>query len=114
TLPGGPLYVLEEAFIPINHDTPDFSLKADGRIATEGVISVNLNFALDDGIEASSGKQHQTRMIRLNTDNAQKLQVLLVKTLMPGDAPLKLKGSKQLIEPMTDHPVLVCHLDYKM
>jgi hypothetical protein len=114
TLPGGPLYVLEEAFVPINHDTPDFSLKADGKVATEGVIGVNLNFALEDGIEASSGKQHQTKMIRLNTENAQKMQVLLVKTLMPGDAPLKLKGTNRLIEPMPDRPVFVCHIDYKM
>jgi hypothetical protein len=113
-LPGGPAYILDEAFLPINHDTPDFSLKFDGRIATEGVIGVNLNFALDLGIEASTSKERQRNMIRLNTDNAQKMQVLLVKTLMPGDAPLKLKGSNQLIEPMTDRPVLVCHLDYKM
>jgi hypothetical protein len=113
-LPGGPAYILEEAFLPINHDTPDFSLKAEGKIATEGVIGVNLNFALEHGIEASSGKQRQTKMIRLNTDNAQKLQVLLVKMLMPGDAPLQLKGTKQLIEPMPDRPVLVCHVDYRM
>ncbi len=113
-LPGGPAYILEEAFIPINHDTPDFSLKADGRIATEGVIGVNLNFAMEHGIEASSSKQRQTKLIRLTTDNAQKLQFLLVKMLMPGDAPLQLKGTKQLIEPMSDRPVLVCQLDYKM
>jgi hypothetical protein len=113
-LPGGPAYILEEALLPINHDTPDFSLKAEGKIATEGVIGVNLNFALEHGIEASSGKQRQTKLIRLNTDNAQKLQVLLVKMLMPGDAPLQLKGTKQLIEPMPDRPVLVCHVDYRM
>jgi len=113
-LPGGPAYIIEEAFFPINHDTPDFSLKADGKIATEGVIGVNLNFALEHGIEASSSQQRQTKMIRLTTENAQKLQVLLVKMLMPGDAPLQLKGTKQLIEPMSDRPVLVCHIDYKM
>ena len=113
-LPGGPAYILEEGFIPINHDTPDFSLRADGKIATEGVIGVNLDFAMENGIEASSSKQRQTKLIRLTTDTAQKLQVLLVKMLMPGDAPLQLKGSKQLIEPMPDRPVLVCHIDYKM
>ena len=113
-LPGGPTYILEEAFLPINHDTPDFSLKADGKIATEGVIGVNLNFAMPHGIEASSSKQPQTQLIRLTTDNAQKMEVLLVKMLMPGDAPLQLKGTKQLIEPMSDRPVLVCQLDYKM
>jgi len=42
------------------------------------------------------------------------LQVLLVKMLMPGDAPLQLKGATKLIEPMSDRPVLVCHIDYKM
>ena len=113
-LPGGPVYILEEAFLPINHDTQDFSLKFDGKISTEGVIGVNLNFAMDLGIEASSGRQPQRNIIRLNTDNAQKMQVLLVKTLMPGDAPLQLKGTKQLIAPMPDLPVLVCHLDYKL
>ena len=113
-LPGGPSYIIEEAFLPINHDTPDFSLKFDGRVQTEGVIGVNLNFAMDHGIEASSGKQPQRELIKLDTDNAQKMQVLLVKTLMPGDAPLQLKGTKRLIEPMPDRPVFVCHLDYKM
>lgn len=113
-LPGGPTYIIEEAFFPINHDTPDFSLRADGRIQTEGVIGVNLNFAMGHGIEASSGKQPQRELVRLNIDNAQKMQVLLVKMLMPGDAPLKLKGARQPIEPMTDRPVLVCHIDYKM
>src|SRR6185436_19512649 len=77
-LPGGPAYILEEAFLPINHDTPDFSLKFDGKVATEGVIGVNLNFAMDLGIEATSGRQPQRDIIRLNTDNAQKIQVLLV------------------------------------
>ena len=113
-LPGGPTYIIEEAFFPINHDTPDFSLKADGRVQTEGVIGVNLNFGMEHGIEASSGKQRQTKLIRLDTENAQKMQVLLVKLLKPGDAPLKLKGARQPIEPMTDRPVLVCHIDYKM
>jgi hypothetical protein len=113
-LSGAPPYVVEHALLPINHDTPDFSLNAEGKIATEGVLRVNLNFALEHGIEASPSNQRQTKMIRLNTDKAQKLQVLLVKMLMPGDTPLKLKGTPQLIEPMSDRPVLVCHLDYKM
>lgn len=113
-LPGAPAFIIDEGFFPINHDTPDFSLKADGHVATEGVIGVHLNFALEHGIEASSSKQQQTKMIRLATENAQKLEVLLVKMLMPGDPPLQLKGTKQLIEPMADRPVLVCHIDYKM
>ncbi|HWF89429.1 MAG TPA: hypothetical protein VN659_11370, partial [Pyrinomonadaceae bacterium] len=113
-LPGAPAFIIDEGFFPINHDTPDFSLKADGHVATEGVIGVHLNFALEYGIEASSSKQQQTKMIRLATENAQKLEVLLVKMLMPGDPPLQLKGTKQLIEPMADRPVLVCHIDYKM
>ena len=75
---------------------------------------MNFNFALPHGIEASSGNQPQTKLIRLNTDNAQKIQVMLVKMLMPGDAPLKLQGAAQPIEPMPDRPVFVCQLDYKL
>ena len=110
----GPTYILDEAAFGFNPEFSDFSLKYEGQIQTQGVIGVNLNFALPDGIEVSPGTQRQTKLIRLNTQNAQNIQVLLVKVLMPGDAPLQLKGSKQLIEPMTDRPVFVCHLDYKM
>lgn len=110
----GPTYILDEAAFGFNPEFSDFSLKYEGQIQTHGVITVNLNFALPDGIEASSGGQRQTKLIRLNTNKAENIQVLLVKVLMPGDAPLQLKGSKQLIEPMTDRPVFVCHLDYKM
>jgi len=39
---------------------------------------------------------------------------LLVKMLMPGDQPLKLKGSEHPIEPLRQGPVFVCQLDYKM
>lgn len=110
----GANYILEEFFVPINHESQDFLLKADGKIQTQGVIEVNFNFALPHGIEVSSVPQPQTKLIRLNNSNAQKMQVMLVKTLMPGDAPLKLQGTKQLIEPMADRPVFVCQLDYKI
>jgi hypothetical protein len=113
-LVGGPTYILEEAFLPINHDVPDFVLKFDGKVETQGFINVNLNFALPHGIEASSSEQRQTKLIRLTTDQAQKMQVMLVKMLMPGDAPLKLEGARQMIEPMPDRPVFVCQLDYKL
>jgi len=113
-LVGGPTYILDEAFFPLNHDVQDFVLKFDGKIGTLGLINMNLNFALPHGIEASSGNQPQTKLIRLQTDNAQKIQVMLVKMLMPGDAPLKLQGALQPIEPMPDRPVFVCQLDYKL
>ena len=111
---GAPSYILDEAFFPINHNVPDFLLKFEGKITTEGVVGVNLNFAMPHGIEISGSRQPQTKLIRLNTDNAKKIEVMLAKVLMPGDAPLKLQGAKQLIEPMTDRPVFVCQLDYKM
>jgi len=107
-------YVLTTAFIVINQDHQDFTLEFEGKIATQGVIPVNINFALRPGIETSSGIRPQTSLIRLNTDRAQKIQVLLVKMLMPGDQPLKLKGSADPIEPLRQGPVFVCHLDYKM
>jgi hypothetical protein len=107
-------YILEEAAFGFNQEFSDFTLKFEGKIQTQGVIGVNLNFALPNGIEALPGTQRQTKLIRLNTQNAQNIQVLLVKVLMPGDTALQLKGSRQLIEPMADRPVFVCHLDYKM
>jgi hypothetical protein len=73
-----------------------------------------MNFALPYGVEASTAAQPPTKMIRLNTTNAQKMEVKLVKVLMPGDAPLQLQGTKEKIEPMSDRPVLVCQLDYKL
>ncbi len=113
-LAGGPTYILAEAFFPINHDVPDFVLKFDGKVETLGSINVNFNFALPHGIETSSSKQRQTKLIRLSTDQAQNIQIMLVQTLMPGDAPLKLHGAAQPIEPMPDRPVFVCQLDYKL
>lgn len=113
-LVGGPTYILDEAFFPLNHDVQDFVLKFDGKIGTLGLINMNLNFALPHGIEASSGDSPQTKLVRLSIDKAQNIQVMLVKTLMPGDAPLKLQGAVQLIEPMPDRPVFVCQLDYKL
>lgn len=113
-LVGGPAYIIDEAFFPIHLETPDFVLKFDGQAETEGTIKVNFNFALPHGIEASSGNQPQTKLIRLNTDNAQKIQVMLVKVLMPGDVPLKLQGALQPVEPMPDRPVFVCQLGYKL
>ena len=35
-LVGGPTYILDEAFLPINLEVPDFVLKFDGKIETEG------------------------------------------------------------------------------
>jgi hypothetical protein len=113
-LVGGPTYIIEEAFLPLHNEAPDFTLKFDGRVETQGIINVNLNFALPHGIETSPIRQRQTKLIRLSTDQAQKMQILLVKMLMPGDAPLKLHGAKQPIEPMSDRPVFVCQLDYKL
>jgi hypothetical protein len=53
-------------------------------------------------------------MIRLTTDNAQKMQILLATILMPGDAPLNLEGGTAPIEPVPDRPVYIVQLDYKM
>jgi len=113
-LVGGPNYILDEAFLPIHLEVPDFVLKFEGKIGTEGAIKVSFNFALPHGIEALSGNQPQGKLIRLDTDNAQKIQVMLVKVLMPGDEPLRLQGAVQMIAPMPDRPVFVCQLDYKL
>jgi hypothetical protein len=109
-----PAFIATTAFIMINLDQPDFTLEFEGKVPTKGVIPVNFNYALQPGIETSSGIRPQKNLIRLNTDRAQQIQVLLVKMLMPGDQPLKLKGSADPIEPARQGPVFVCHLDYKM
>ena len=105
-------YVLDQIDFGIDHDIPDFSLEFEGKGQTQGVITVNLNSAMPHGIEASPSTQAQTRFVRLNTDFAQNIQILLVKVLIAGDPPLQLPGTAK-IEPMPDGPVCVCQLDYK-
>lgn len=105
-------YILDQIDFEIDHDIPDFSLEFEGKFQTQGLITVNLNSAMPHGIEVSPGSQAQTRFVRLNTDFAQKIQILLVKVLMAGDPPLQLPGTAE-IEPMPDRPVCVCQLDYK-
>ncbi|HYJ89380.1 MAG TPA: hypothetical protein VEW46_25180 [Pyrinomonadaceae bacterium] len=106
--------ILEQEAFPVDHFTPDFGLAFEGRIATEGIIGVNLDFALPHGIESSRSDTPQTKMIRLTTDNAQKMQILLATILMPDDAPLNLAGGTAPIEPVPGRPVYVVQLDYKM
>ena len=105
-------YVVDQIDFGIDHDIPDFSLEFEGKFQTQGLINVNLNSAMPHGIEASPSTQAQTRFVRLNTDFLQRIQIVLIKTLIPGDAPLQIPGTAK-IEPMPDRPVCVCQLDYK-
>ena len=107
-------YILTTAFIMVDYDYPNFSLVFDGKISTEGEVGVNFNFAMPLGIEASSSAQPQTKLIRVSNENAKKIEVMLVKMLMPGDAPLTIQGSEHPIGPEGTKPVFVCQLDYKM
>jgi hypothetical protein len=106
-------YILDDVTILIDHEIPNFSLQFEGKIATQGVIQVSLNFALRDGIEASRSTDSQTKLIRLITDKAEKIQIVLLKMLNPGDPTLTLPGIKP-IESKPNQPVYVCQLDYKM
>ena len=106
-------YILEQETFRFDHDVPDFTLEFEGKISTQGVIGVNLNFALCHGIEASDSSNNQTKLMRLTTDKAQKIQIVNLKVLNPGDPPLTLPGAKP-IESVPRRPVYVCQLDYKM
>jgi hypothetical protein len=105
-------YVIDQLDFGIDHDIPDFTMGYEGKIQTSGRITVNLNSAMPHGIEASPSTQAQTRFVRLATDLAQNIQILLVKVLIPGDPPLQIPGTAP-IQPMPDRPVCVCQLDYK-
>jgi hypothetical protein len=109
-----PKYVLSTAYILIDQNQSDFTLEFEGRVKAEGVIGVNFNFAMPHGIEVSPGSQPQTKLVRLNTDNVQRIEIALVKLLLPGDQPLKLPAAEDPIEPLKDGPVYVCQLDYKL
>lgn len=103
-------YILDAETILIDHDMPDFSFSFDGRVTVPGSIAVNLNFALPDGIEQSSGSKPQTTLIRLNTDNAQNIRITYLGMLKPGDPPIKVDGSNTPIESTPDRAVYVCQL----
>jgi hypothetical protein len=106
--------ILEQEAFPVDRYTPDFGLAFEGKIATEGIIGVNLDFALPHGIESSHSNTPQTKMIRLTTDNAQRMQILLATILMPDDAPLNLEGGTEPIKPVPGRPVYIVQLVYKM
>ena len=105
-------YVLDQLDFGVDHDIPDFSLEFEGKIQTHGRITVHLNSAMPHGIEASHSREAQTRFVRLATDIVGDIKILLVKVLLPGDAPLQLPGTAK-IESLPDRPVCVCQLDYK-
>ncbi len=105
-------YILDAETILIDYEVPDFSLVFDGKVSTQGVIKVNLNFALPDGIETLPGDKTQTKIIRLNADDAQKIRITYLGMLKPGDSPLRVDGSPTPIESMADRPVYVCQLYY--
>jgi len=107
-----PGYVRDQLNIQIDHYFPDFTMEYEGEIQTQGRITVNLNSAMPHGIEASNSNQAQTRFVRLATDIAGNIQIVLVKVLVPGDPPLQIPG-RALIHSMQDRPVCVCQLDYK-
>jgi hypothetical protein len=54
-----------------------------------GELRFEINIALPDGIEISSGNMAQTSFIRIDPDQSKGLQVKLTKMLKPGDPPLE-------------------------
>jgi len=96
--------------IALKHTFGDFTLKFDPRDDPNGgEIIVNLNFALEPGIESSAGSQRQTKLIRLATDKAKSIHVWKVKMLQPGDEPFKV-AQNILIDSREDRPVYVCQI----
>ena len=92
----------------LTHYTADFSLAYKGSPADDELL-VNINLALPPGIEVSSGKERQRYSIRINTDNAKSLEVLLAQMLKPGERPLKLAGSRDSLY-TNNQPAYVCQV----
>jgi hypothetical protein len=96
--------------IALKHTYRDFTLKVDPRDDPDsGEIIVNLNFALDPGIESSASSQPQTKLIRLTTDKAKSIHVWKVKMLQPGEEPFKV-AQNVVISSLADRPVYVCQI----
>jgi len=110
----GPTYVLDTAQFAINSEFPGFLLKFDGRVTTQGVVTVDLNYALPLGIEVLGSSQPQTKLVRIANDKAQNIQVKTVAVWKPGDPAVQMQGSNKMILPESPSPVFVCQLDYKM
>lgn len=110
----GPTYVIDTEQFAINSEFPGFLLKFDGRVATEGVVNVDLNWALPLGIEVLGTSQPQTKLVRITNDRAKNIQVKVVTLWKPGDPPVKLEGSDKSVKPESPVPVFICQLDYKM
>jgi hypothetical protein len=110
----GPTYVIDDVQFAIKSDFPSFLLKFEGRVATEGVVTVDLNYALPVGIEVLGCSQRQTKLVRIANDKAQKIEVKVVKLWKPGDPPVQMEGTNKMVLPESPVPVFVCQLDYKM
>ena len=110
----GPTYVLDKEQFAINSEFSGFVLKFEGRVATEGVVTVDLNYALPLGIEVLGSSQPQTKLVRITNDKAQKIQVKVVTLWKPGDPPVQMEGTNKMVLPESPTPVFICQLDYKM
>jgi hypothetical protein len=110
----GPTYVIDTAQFAINSEFPGFILKFDGREPTQGVVTVDLNYALPLGIEVLGSSQPQTKLVRITNDKAQNIQVKVVKLWKPGDGAVQMEGTNKMVQPESPTPVFVCQLDYKM
>ena len=110
----GPTYVQDKVQFAINSEFSGFVLKYEGRVPTEGVIMVDLNFALPLGIEVLGSSQPQTRLVRITNDKAKNIQVKVVKLWNPGDGAVQMEGTNQRVQPESNTPVFICQLDYKM
>ncbi len=111
---GGYAYILDSAVIVVDHGFSDFSIEFEGKISTRGIVWVNFNFALPNGIEVSPEHEPQTKLIRITNDQAQNIQIKQVKMLLPDDPSLIIPGLDRPISSMPDQTVLVCQLDYQM
>jgi hypothetical protein len=110
----GPTYVIDNVQFAIKSDFSSFLLKFEGRVATEGVVTVGLNYALPVGIEVLGSSQPQTKLVRIANDKAQKIEVKAVRLWKPGDPPVQMEGTNQTVLPESPVPVFICQLDYKM
>ncbi len=80
-----------------------------------GMLRFEINIALPNGIEVSSGNMAQTSFIRIDPDQSKGLQVKLAKMLKPGDPPLevnyKISGRDEKATVSADKEIIyVCQI----
>src|SRR6185369_14978459 len=107
-----PFRSIEEVLI--KHNTPSLSLSSP----TLGELRFDIDCALPDGIETSSGDAPQQRMIRINPDKAPGMEIRQARMLNPGEViwiPYQLDSTTTVFSDRSGKkPAYVCQIGYGM